>query len=361
LPNLVVSYTHPGQSRGDMASFNPADISTAILKDKVVVLTGGSSGIGAATVALFHSLGAKVIFGDVNSQDGDMLVESLAKNSPSSDDPGVHFLQCDVRSYADNLALFKAAMDKYGRVDHAVANAGVSEQGVWFDPGLGIEGVEEDPGDPITLDVNLKAVVLFARIACQYLAHGNEKAKEDKSIVLVSSLAGFIEFPSLQLYQAAKHGVLGLMRSLRTTSLTAFHRLRVNAVCPGVTRTPMTKSFAHVWATQGLPINESEHVAQLIVALCAAGPGCNCLLAPAEDGLKGKGPASDTQGMKRWNVETDGVHGRAMTVDGGESWEIEQGLELTMPIWMRKGSANYVLKGQEVAARIAEMLQPAKN
>jgi NAD(P)-dependent dehydrogenase (short-subunit alcohol dehydrogenase family) len=344
-----------------MASFHPADLSTAILKDKVVVLTGGASGIGAATVTLFHSLGAKVIFGDVNTLDADTLVESLAKKSPPTDDPGVHFLNCDVRSYADNLALFKIAMDKYGRVDHAVANAGVSEQGVWFDPGLGIEGVEEDPGDLLTLDVNLKAVILFARIACQYLAHGNEKAKEDKSIVLVSSQAGFLEFPGMPLYQTSKHGVLGLMRCLRTTSLTAFHRLRVNAVCPGVTRTPMTKSFAHIWAAQGLPINESDHVAQVIVALCAAGPGCNCQLAPPEDDLIRIIPASPTQGMKRWNVETDGVHGRAMCVDGGRSWEIEQGLELTLPIWMGKESALYLRKGQEAVERLMEMWQPSES
>jgi len=344
-----------------MASFNPADISTEILKDKVVVLTGGASGIGAATATLFHSLGAKVIFGDVNSLNGNRLVESLVKKIPSSDDPGVHFLQCDVRSYADNLALFKAAMDKYGRVDHAVANAGVPERGTWFDPGLGIEGVKEDPGDPVTLDINLKAVVLFARIACQYFAHGNEMAKEDKSIVLVSSLGGFIEFPGMRIYQTAKHGVMGLMRSLRTTSLTVFHRLRVNAVCPGVTRTPMTKPFSHAWAAHGFAINEPEHVAEVMVALCAAGPGCNCLLAPAEEALAGKGPASVAQAMKRWNVESDGVHGRAMAIDGGKSWEVEQGLELTRPIWMSEESANLLIKGQEVAERIAEMFAAGRE
>jgi NAD(P)-dependent dehydrogenase (short-subunit alcohol dehydrogenase family) len=252
-------------------------------------------------------------------------------------------------------------MDKYGRVDHAVANAGVPEQGVWFDPALGIEGVEKDPGGPVTLDINLKAAVLFARIACQYLAHGNEKAREDKSIVLVSSIAGLIAFPGMPLYQVSKHGLMGLMRSLRTTSLTAFHGLRVNAVCPGVVRTPMTKSFAQNWAARGLPINEPDDVAQLIVALCAAGPGSNCLLAPIEDALAGTNPASVTQWITPWNVETDGVHGRAMSIDGGKSWEIQQGLDLTMPIWMGNEYVESMIKGQKFAQQIVDMLKPAEN
>jgi NAD(P)-dependent dehydrogenase (short-subunit alcohol dehydrogenase family) len=86
--------------------------------------------------------------------------------------------------------------------------------------------VEKDPGDLTTLDVNVKAVVLFARIGCQYLAHGNETAKEDKSLVLLSSLAGFLASAAVPLYQTSKPGVLGLMRSLQHSTPTMFQGLR---------------------------------------------------------------------------------------------------------------------------------------
>ena len=96
-----------------MTSFNPKAAPTANLKDKVVVLTGGATGIGAAMVSHLHSLGAKVIFGDVNVDVAESLVQTLAPESSLDEDPGVHFLKCDVRSHSDNLALIKSAMDKY--------------------------------------------------------------------------------------------------------------------------------------------------------------------------------------------------------------------------------------------------------
>lgn len=333
-----------------MTSFNAGAAPLANLKDKVIVLTGGANGIGAATVSLFHSVGAKVIFGDVNASLARQLVQTLAEKSPDADGhPGVHFLKCDVRSHSDNLALFKLAMDKYGRVDHAVANAGVLERESWFDPALGVEGVEKDPGDLTVLDVNLKGVVLFARIACQYLAHGNKEARQDKSIVFLSSLAGFLGTAGIPLYQSSKHGVLGLMRSLRSTTPTAFHGLRVNAICPTFVRTAMTKSFADTWLSRGLPVNEPNDVANLVAGLCAAGPGSNCLANPLGEGWSGRDVlGSNAQGMTQWNVENQGVHGRAMYIEGGRAWDIEEGLDLTMPLWLGKGPAER-MKGSDNA------------
>lgn len=345
-----------------MSSFDPAAAPTASLKDKVVILTGGAAGIGAATVSCLNSLGAKVIFGDINVPLAESLVHSLTQTSSSSDDPGVHFLRCDVRSHADNLALFKLAMEKYGRVDHAVANAGVMDIENWFDPRLGIEGVETDPGDPTVLDVNLKAVVLFVRIACQYLAHGNEEARSDKSIVLLSSLAGFSGIAGIPLYQVSKHGVLGLMRSLRSTAPAMFYGLRVNAICPGFVRTGMTKLAEDMWVGKGLPVNEAKDVAELVVGLCAAGPGSNCLSTPKGEGASGKdlvGPIA--HGGIQWHVDKEGLHGRVMYIEGGRSWEIEEGLDLTMPIWMGKGPAERMRRGQEALGPTEEWFKPAEK
>lgn len=107
----------------------------------------------------------------------------------------------DVTVYADNLALFKAAYDKYGRVDHAIACAGILEEGRWFDEELTIDTVAEEP-PTIVLDVNLKAVLFFARIAIVYMADGKTRDR-DRSLTMLSSAAGFRPSPGLPVYQVS--------------------------------------------------------------------------------------------------------------------------------------------------------------
>jgi NAD(P)-dependent dehydrogenase (short-subunit alcohol dehydrogenase family) len=187
------------------------------LKGKVIVLTGGALGVGASLVRLLHSAGAHVFFSDILSSPGEALEKELNASSPSNP---VKFVHTDVSSYPSNLSLFETAYKAHGRIDHAIANAGLGEQGNIFDPELTLEGVREEPAKAEkVLDVNLKGVVYFARIAYVYLRQQDPNAeaaeKVDKSLTMVSSVAGFREDPGLYVYTASKHGVLGLMRSLR--------------------------------------------------------------------------------------------------------------------------------------------------
>lgn len=190
--------------------FHPGD--AAGLKDKVVVLTGGALGVGASLVRLLNSAGAHVFFGDVLDEPGTSLEKELSSNSKSS----VKYIHCDVTSYDDNLKLFDTALQAHGRIDHAVANAGLGEQGTMFDPNLTLESVREEPKSSMkVVDVNLKGPLYFARIASVYLQQGPAGESSDKSLTLVSSVAGFREDPGLNVYVPSKHGVLGLMRVLR--------------------------------------------------------------------------------------------------------------------------------------------------
>jgi NAD(P)-dependent dehydrogenase (short-subunit alcohol dehydrogenase family) len=190
--------------------FHPGDSSG--LKDKVVVVTGGALGVGASLVRLLNSAGAHVFFGDVLDEPGTSLEKELSSNSKSS----VKYIHCDVTSYEDNLKLFDAALQAHGRCDHAVANAGLGEQGNMFDPNLTLESVREEPKSSMkVVDVNLKGPLFFSRLASVYLQHGPERGPLDKSLTLVSSVAGFREDPGLNVYVPSKHGVLGLMRVLR--------------------------------------------------------------------------------------------------------------------------------------------------
>ena len=104
----------------------------------------------------------------------------------------------DVATYDDNIKLFDTAYTKHGRVDHAIACAGILEQGKWFDRELTIATVKT-PESNRAIDVNLLGVLYFARIAVVYLKEAKSK-EEDKSVTLISSAAGFRE-SALPVYQ----------------------------------------------------------------------------------------------------------------------------------------------------------------
>jgi NAD(P)-dependent dehydrogenase (short-subunit alcohol dehydrogenase family) len=211
-----------------MARFDPLHetFDLASLKDAVVVITGGAEGIGRAAVELFALRSAKVVFGDYNLEKGKEL---------ESKTEGVDFVSMDARIYEDNLRLFNFAMTKYGRVDHAIANAGVIKRPGWFTRHENLESLQSPP-DTMTHDVNLKGVLYFAHIACSYLSHGESR---DKTLTLLSSHGGFQETPGMPFYSTAKHAIIGLMRALRVKAVNDYPHLRVNAICPSFTVTRM--------------------------------------------------------------------------------------------------------------------------
>lgn len=203
---------------------------------------GGALGIGAELVRLCHNAGAHVFFGDVLTEQGEALVKELSAASKDAQNQQIRFIRTDVSNYQSNLRLFDAAYETCGRIDHAASVAGIGERGNIVDPALTLESVREvcdtdmaydiagmsllrnddqEPKDSMaTLDVNFTGPLYFSRIASVYLRQPslNDKsstAAADKSLTLVSSVAGFTEAPGLFVYSATKHGVYGLMRSLR--------------------------------------------------------------------------------------------------------------------------------------------------
>ena len=272
-----------------------------------------------------------MIFGDLNAADGQSLASSF--NSEH-----VHFVPCDVRNYSDQVALFKLALSKYGRVDHAIANAGIVEQGNWFNPEQSLEDVEREP-DTSVLDVNLRGATYFARIPAVYVGR-DMVASEDKSLILLSSAAGFVDSRGLPLYQASKHGVLGLLRTLRLYLPEAFNGLRVNALCPSLTRTRIVADIEEKWMQAGLPVNRAEDVADVAVAVASADSSCAL-------GMLERHLPRETGGVENlknigaivWGeceAET-GLNGRALYVEGSKAWDIEDGLDTTGTVWLGDG------------------------
>ncbi|KAF2270516.1 putative 15-hydroxyprostaglandin dehydrogenase [Lojkania enalia] len=293
--------------------FNPELLGN--LSDKVVVLTGGATGIGRSAVAQFAEAGCKVIFGDIS--------EEPARDLESKLGPNVRFLYCDTSSYSDQIGLFTAAETIFGHVDVVVANAGMAVHKDIFEKGSDIT-IEPSMKE---VDVNLKGAIFTARIGMHYLRkNGSRGGQGGGDLVLVSSIAGFKESGGLATYTASKHGVLGLMRGLHTTAFP--EGININVICPWMTKTRLVKGIEEGWHKLGLPENEPEDVARSIV-LCAT--------------------ANRSEGKSHAGANMP-FAGKILWIAGGESYEIEDAIQALEPQWLGEENSKVLAKGQEYLA-----------
>ena len=224
---------------------------------KVVIVTGGSFGIGRATAIAFAEEGAKVVVADwVEDNETIDRIKDLGGEAI--------FIKCDVSKAADIQNVITQTNAKFSRLDYAFNNAGI--EGI---SGNTVECTEENFDR--TIGVNLKGVWLCMKYQIP------EMLKQGKgAIVNCASVAGLIGFPTLPAYVATKHAVLGLTK---TTALEFVRSgIRVNAVCPGAIKTPMIdrltgkkKEAEEQFATME-PIGrmgEPEEVAKAVLWLCS--------------------------------------------------------------------------------------------
>ncbi len=232
-----------------------------LVQDKVALVTGGSSGIGRATALAFAREGARVVVADVNVEGGEGTVRSIEEMGGRAT-----FARADVTRAAEVEALVRRTVETYGRLDSAFNNAGVSG----YRDGSSFHTYPDEAWDEV-LSANLKAVWLCMKYEIiQMLAQGGG------AIVNTASIWGLAGGGGSPAYVASKHGVVGLTR--RAAVEYARQQIRVNAVCPGYIRTPMTEPvLARVpgleaqWRERE-PVGRlgtPEEVAEAVVWLCS--------------------------------------------------------------------------------------------
>lgn len=222
------------------------------LDGKVALVTGASSGIGAAVSRRLASLGAHIVAADVQDDAGHELAKEVA---------GV-FVHCDVREPADSEAAVAAAVEQYGGLDVVHLNAGVST-GTGFGPDFDLELYRR------AMSINLDGVVYGVQAALPAL-----RARGGGAITATASMAGLVAVPFDPFYGANKHAVVGLCRSLGP--LFEPEGILVNALCPSFADTPIIAGGKEMLKEAGFPILPVEAVVDAFVAILDAERSGQC-------------------------------------------------------------------------------------
>ncbi|PQE22011.1 hypothetical protein CJF30_00010026 [Rutstroemia sp. NJR-2017a BBW] len=278
-----------------MTEFTIKDDDLTSLKGKVVVLTGGSSGIGLAVVDLLLSLGALVVSGDIQSP-------------PSSDKPNFSFVKTNVTSWADLTALLKKAKEEHGRIDSVFANAGIGPRANYLVLETDESGELKEPNHE-TVEVNLKSVMNTACLAAHYL----KQQPEGGSIVLMGSSTGLQPLRAPD-YSTAKHGVLGFGRGYARVIEAAGLPIRLNTLMPSWTSTQVLPDVAGIMkavshqsqspevvarATAYLMADSSRHGEAIYVSDGKYKEIEKSILYPAYETIRGDGNPSDDEILAR--------------------------------------------------------------
>jgi len=191
---------------------------------KVVLVTGGTSGIGKATAIEFARAGAKVVLSGRREKEGAQVVAEIKKLGGEA-----AFVRADIAKDADVKAMVKFAVDKFGKIDIAFNNAGVE----WVGP---LDQATEAEYHRV-FDTNVWGVLNSMRHEIPVMLKNGGGI-----IVNTSSVAGHVGFPQVSVYIASKHAVEGLTKSVALEF--AKQNIRINAVAPGPITTEMWDRFA---------------------------------------------------------------------------------------------------------------------
>jgi NAD(P)-dependent dehydrogenase (short-subunit alcohol dehydrogenase family) len=229
------------------------------LEGKAALVTGGGSGLGRASAIALARAGATITVADVDEQGGKETAALVFEEADGDAD----FVRADVTQADEVAAMVDKTVARWGRLDCALNNAGTTGASAPT-----ADYTLEDWNRAIAL--NLTGVFLCLKYEIPAMLEGGG------AIVNMASGAGLVGFAGLPAYVASKHGVVGLTRAAALEY--ASQGLRINAICPGSTRTPMLEGFmggdeqVERMMTRAVPLGRlgrPEEIAEAVVWLCS--------------------------------------------------------------------------------------------
>jgi NAD(P)-dependent dehydrogenase (short-subunit alcohol dehydrogenase family) len=224
---------------------------------KVVLITGGSTGIGRATALAFAARGAKVVVGDVSDAGGETIELLKAAGGEGL------FVRTNVADSAEVRALVDKTVDAFGGLNCAFNNAGI------LPPTAPLADQEDDVYDRV-MAIDVRGVFLCLKHEIRHML-----AAGGGAIVNTASIAGLIADPGMAPYVAAKHAVIGLTKAAAIDY--AKSGIRVNALAPGLVETPMTRRWLDDPAMRDIVLSgplmgraaSPEEIAGTVLYLCS--------------------------------------------------------------------------------------------
>jgi NAD(P)-dependent dehydrogenase (short-subunit alcohol dehydrogenase family) len=232
------------------------------MKEKVVLITGASSGIGRATAEAFAAKGANIVVAARRKKELDTLVTSIEAMGGKA-----YAIRTDVSIAKSVEQMVAHTIAVFGRLDYAVNNAGIEGQL------SGITDLSEEDWDSV-MNINLKGIFL----SMKYEARAMIKLGKGGAIVNIGSVNSFLGFPTGSAYVSSKHALVGLSSSV--SAELAPQGIRVNLLCPGLIDTPMHQRLRGVvgddiYDKSLIPrvhlqrAGKPEEIAQSILFLCS--------------------------------------------------------------------------------------------
>jgi NAD(P)-dependent dehydrogenase (short-subunit alcohol dehydrogenase family) len=227
------------------------------MKGRVALVTGAASGIGRASAIAFADAGAQVVVSDVDSTNGLHTVQIISEMGGSAT-----FIPADVSKAPAVADLVGQTVARFGRLDYAHNNAGIASA-------LAPTALSDEADFDKTIAINLKGVWLCMRAEITAMLKTGGGA-----IVNTSSVGGLGAVPCGGVYSAAKHGVIGLTKTAAVEYAT--QNIRVNAICPGLTKTGLTdrlKEADPALLDAVMPpmrrMAEPQEIASVVVFMCS--------------------------------------------------------------------------------------------